>query len=72
MYKKKFTSAVTLVLVTAVHTVRVCVTAPADGDTVAVLTLELITVTLHVTAILQEDMQGRYLPCHTNDNAIHK
>ena len=48
-----FTSTVTLLLVAAVHAVCVGVAAPADGNTVAVLTLELITVTLHITAVLQ-------------------
>lgn len=41
-------------LIAAVHAVGVSVTPPADGDAVSVLTLELVVVTLEVTAVLRE------------------
>lgn len=46
------TAAVALLFVAAIHTVGVKITAPADGDAVAVFALELVAVAPHVTAIL--------------------
>ncbi len=51
------TTAVTFLFITAIRTVRISVTAPADGDAMAVFALELITVTLHITAILDQDKE---------------
>lgn len=48
------TTAVTVLLVTAVHAVGILVTAPAEGNAVAIFALELISVTFHVTAILKQ------------------
>lgn len=52
--KKRLTSAATVLLITAVHAVRVRVTSPADRDTVTALTLELVVVTLQITAMLKK------------------
>lgn len=49
------TTAVTFLLITAIHAVSVGIAAPTDGDAVAIFALELITVTLHITAILKAD-----------------
>lgn len=46
------TATVALLFVAAIHTVGVEITAPADGDAVAVFALELITIAPHITAIL--------------------
>lgn len=48
------TSSVTVLLVTAVHAVGISVTPPAERDAVAVLTLKLVVITLHITAVLQD------------------
>lgn len=47
-----FTCTTTVLLITAVHAVRVSITPPANGNTVSVLTLELVVVTLQITAML--------------------
>lgn len=46
------TSSVTFLLIAAIQTVNISIAAPADGYAMAVFALELITVTLHITAIL--------------------
>lgn len=48
------TTTVTFLLITAIHAVSISITAPADGDAMAIFALELITVTLHITAILDQ------------------
>lgn len=48
------TTTVTFLLVAAIHTVGVSITAPADGDAMAIFALELITVALHITIILHQ------------------
>jgi len=48
------TATVTFLLITAIQTVDISIAAPANGDAMAVFTLELITVTLHITAILDQ------------------
>ena len=48
------TTTVTFLLIAAVHTVSVRITAPADGDAMTVFALELIAVALHITAILDQ------------------
>lgn len=50
--QKRLTSAAAVLLITAVHAVRVRVTSPADRDAVTTLTLELVVVTLQITAML--------------------
>lgn len=44
-YRDRLTTSATGFLVTAVHAVSICVTAPAQRDTVATLALELVHVT---------------------------
>lgn len=51
------TATVTVLLIAAIHTVGVRVAAPADGDTMAIFALELITVTLHITSILDQSRE---------------
>lgn len=46
------TATVTLLFITTIHTIRISITAPADGDAMAIFALELIAVALHITAIL--------------------
>lgn len=48
------TSSVTVLLVAAVHAVRISITPPAERDTVTVLTLKLVIITLHITAVLRD------------------
>lgn len=48
------TTTVTFLLIAAIQAVHIGVTAPADGDAMAVFALELIAVTLHITAILDQ------------------
>lgn len=52
------TSAVTLLLITAIQAVGISITAPPDGNAVAILTLELVVVTFEVTAVLIPRTQG--------------
>lgn len=60
------TTSVAFLLVAAVHAVCIGVTAPAEGDAVAVLALELIAVTLHIAAVLRaEDHSGVFYSCDT-------
>lgn len=47
------TSSVTVLLIAAVHAVCIGITPPAERDTVTILTLELVIITLHITAVLQ-------------------
>ncbi len=47
------TSSVAVLLVAAIHAVGIGVTPPAEWDTVTVLTLKLVIITLHITAVLQ-------------------
>lgn len=51
--QKRLTSAAAVLLVTAVHAVRVRVASPADRDAVTTLTLEQVVVTLQITAMLK-------------------
>lgn len=51
------TTTVTFLLITAIQTVNISIAAPADGDAMAVFALELITVTLHITAILEQNKE---------------
>lgn len=51
------TAAVTFLLIAAIHAVSISVTAPADGDAMAIFALELIAVTLHITAILDQEQR---------------
>lgn len=48
------TTAVTFLLITAIQAVNISITTPADGDAMAIFALELITVTLHITVILEQ------------------
>lgn len=48
------TTTVTFLLITAIHTVGVSITAPADGDAMAIFALELIAIALHITAVLDQ------------------
>lgn len=52
------TTTVTFLLVAAIHTVGVGVTAPADGDAMAIFALELIAVALQITAILDQSTKN--------------
>ncbi len=54
MVKHTLTSTATVLLIAAVHAVRVGITAPANGDAVSILTLELVVVTLQITAMLKK------------------
>lgn len=47
------TATVTALFVTAIHAIGIFIAAPAEGNAVAVFTLELISVTFHITAILK-------------------
>lgn len=53
-HKHTLTSTATILLIAAVHAVRIGITPPADRDTVSVLTLELVVVTLQITAMLEK------------------
>lgn len=61
------TSTATILLITAVHAVRISITPPADGDTVSVLTLELVVVTLQITPMLQR----HHSPQMTEDQLLY-
>lgn len=50
--KHSLTTTATVLLIAAVHAVRVGVTPPADGYTVSVLTLELVILALQITTML--------------------
>ncbi len=51
------TTTVTFLFIAAIHTVSISITAPADGDAMAIFALELITVALHITAILDQSKE---------------
>lgn len=55
----RLTGTAALLLVTAVHAVRVGVAVPADGDAVAVLALELVVVALQIAVVLRRDATGQ-------------
>lgn len=48
------TATVTFHLIAAIQTVNISIAAPADGDAMAVFALKLITVALHVAAVLEK------------------
>lgn len=48
------TTAVTFLLIAAVHTVGISITAPANRDAMTIFALELVTVAFDVTAILDQ------------------
>lgn len=48
------TTAVTFLLITAIHTVGISITAPANRDAMTIFALELVTVAFYVTAILDQ------------------
>lgn len=50
------TTTITFLLITSIHTVSISITAPADGDAMAIFALELITVTFHITAVLDKNI----------------
>lgn len=47
------TRTATILLVAAIHAVRVSITPPTDGDAVSVLTLELVDVTFQIAPMLK-------------------
>lgn len=47
------TTTVAVFLIAAINAVNIRITAPADGNAVAIFALELINVALHITAILK-------------------
>lgn len=48
------TTAVTFLLIAAIHTVGISITAPANRDTMTIFALELVIVAFYVTAILDQ------------------
>lgn len=54
------TRTATILLVAAIHAVRVSITPPTDGDAVSVLTLELVVVTLQIAAMLKKIVVHRH------------
>ena len=64
------TATVTLLLVAAVHAVGIRVAAPADRDAVAVFALELIIVTLHITAVLKTENHSIFILIFTSSRSL--
>lgn len=52
------TRTVAVLLITAFYAVDIRITAPADGNAVTTLALELITVAPHLTAILKHNQSA--------------
>lgn len=48
------TTAVTFLLIAAIHAVGIGITAPANRDAMTIFALELVTVAFYVTAILDQ------------------
>lgn len=53
--RASLTTAVTFLLIAAIHTVSISITAPANGDAVAILALELVAVTFDIAAVLRQN-----------------
>lgn len=54
-----------MLLITAIHAVWVSITTPANWNTVTVFTLELVVVTLQITAMLKKHQRRLSINIYT-------